>query len=242
MQDRFDRFLVAKRAVRAFVERRGFQLIKGATLHQFLADRKVDLVIDVGANEGQYSRSLRRWGYAGDIVAIEPVGATFTRLAARFAGDMKFTAVRTALGAAVGEAEIHVADNSVFSSIKATTALAEQFDHRAITVRTEVVPVVPLDSLDQIVGRTVFVKIDTQGFEQEVLLGATATLARAVGVQLELAVDHLYEGVWDLPEAVAFMTARGFALAQVRPTNPKRGDPVSALEFDCVFRRIDRRA
>jgi len=52
MQDRFDRFLVAKRAVRAFVERRGFQLIKGATLHQFLADRKVDLVIDVGANEG----------------------------------------------------------------------------------------------------------------------------------------------------------------------------------------------
>ena len=155
---------------------------------------------------------------------------------------MKFTAVRTALGAAVGEAEIHVADNSVFSSIKATTALAEQFDHRAITVRTEMVPVVPLDSLDQIVGRTVFVKIDTQGFEQEVLLGATATLARAVGVQLELAVDHLYEGVWDLPEAVAFMTARGFALAQVRPTNPKRGDPVSALEFDCVFRRIDRRA
>jgi len=155
---------------------------------------------------------------------------------------MKFTAVRTALGAAVGEAEIHVAGNSVFSSIKATTALAEQFDHRAITVRTEVVPVVPLDSLDQIIGRTVFVKIDTQGFEQEVLLGATATLARAVGVQLELAVDHLYEGVWDLPEAVAFMTARGFALAQVRPTNPKRGDPVSALEFDCVFRRIDRRA
>ena len=99
MQDRFDRFLVAKWAVRAFVERRGFQLIKGATLHQFLADRTVDLVIDVGANEGQYSRSLRRWGYAGDIVAVEPVGATFTRLAARFARDMKFTAVRTALGA-----------------------------------------------------------------------------------------------------------------------------------------------
>ncbi len=243
MVDPADRHLAAKRLVRGFIEKRGFQIIKGATVNQFLRARAVDLVIDVGANEGQYSRSLRRWGYNGDIVAFEPISAAFAKLTAHFTGDSHFTARHSAVGAVVGEASINIADYSVFSSIKATTALAERFDSRAATVRTEQVPVVPLDSVAETKrGKAVFLKIDTQGFEQEVLRGATETLRRCVGVQLELAIDHLYEGVWDFSEAMKFMTDAGFSLAQIRPTNPKHDDPVSALEFDCVFRRTDQQA
>ena len=86
-------------------------------------------------------------------------------------------------------------------------------------------------------GRRVFLKIDTQGFEREVLEGARESLKEIFGVQAELPVVHLYRGVWSLPEALDYMSKRGFVLGQVRPTNFDTEERVTVIELDCIFRR-----
>jgi SAM-dependent methyltransferase len=46
----------------------------------FLISRNVDLVLDVGANVGQFGTDLRRYGYKGEILSFEPLPAMFVIL------------------------------------------------------------------------------------------------------------------------------------------------------------------
>jgi len=102
------------------------------------------------------------------------------------------------------------------------------------------VQVVRLDDiLSSLCGTNFFLKIDTQGFEQEVLAGSSGSLPKMLGIQLELPIVHLYDGTWSLSEAFAFMSANGFVLSQVRPVNYSPQDPASLVEIDAIFRRYD---
>ena len=82
-----------------------------------------------------------------------------------------------------------------------------------------------------------FLKIDTQGYERQVLLGASECLSDFVGVQVELPVIHLYEGTWRFHEAVAYMSQRGFEISNIVPVNYDRTDTASLVEVDCIFCR-----
>ena len=81
-----------------------------------------------------------------------------------------------------------------------------------------------------------FLKIDTQGYEDEVLRGATETLARVVGVQLELSLVPLYDGQKLMPELMEQVMRRGFQLWGISPTfaDPQTG---RMLQIDATFFR-----
>lgn len=220
------------------LQRAHIQLYRGPSVADFLASRSADLVIDVGANIGQYASGLRLTGYEGAIHSFEPIDAVHAQLAAAAAGDPHWQVTRSAVGAQAGEVVIGVSHNTVFSSIKKTTERAARFDAASAAVRAETVPITTLDlAMRDVPGTRVFLKIDTQGFEQEVLAGAAETLARCVGLQLELPIEHFYEDVWSFEEALAFARGYGFVPAQIRPVNFSTIDSAVAVEFDCVFRR-----
>ena len=108
-----------KKMVQRFLQRaRLGELYRGPSASDFLASRGVDLVIDVGANEGQYAKGLRATGYNGAIQSFEPIAAMYTRLAMAAASDPNWYATQTAIGASKGHATIGVSRNTVFSSIK----------------------------------------------------------------------------------------------------------------------------
>lgn len=204
----------------------------------FLHSREIDLVLDVGANVGQYAKVLRGQGYAGRIRSFEPVGSAYAGLARAAATDTAWETHRTAVGAAIGTAVINVSQNTVFSSIKTTTDRAALFDGSSAVASTETVAVTTIDAAMAGDGaRRVFLKIDTQGFERDVMAGAAASLARCAGLQLELPIEHLYHDVWSMREALDFVGDAGFVPAQVRFVAPLDGDPASAMELDWVFRR-----
>lgn len=206
--------------------------------HTFLASRGVDVVLDVGANEGQFGRELRAQGYRGRIVSFEPVSSVFQALQQTAARDGDWTAIQCALGEREGVAEINVSRSTVYSSLLPLSKLAEQDRPSAAVRRTESIRVRRLDDLyDEVRGAATFLKIDTQGFEQQVLRGAAEALKTVVGVQLELPCLHLYQRSWTFAQAVTFMEAAGFAVAQLRPVNVAKSDPASFEEIDCVFRR-----
>lgn len=224
-------------ALQNFLHGFGYELSRTPSAQDFLSSRQVDLVLDVGANLGQYARGLRSHGYKGRIHSFEPIKAVYEKLAASASADEGWDVSNCAVGAAPGCADINVSDYTVYSSIRPTTDLGTDFSRHAKVVRVESVEVVTLDSFAIRAAQAIFLKIDTQGYEREVLAGARELLKRCVGLQLELPVEHLYKDVWSFNEALAYLDNIGFVPAQFRMVNALHDDKASALEFDVIFRR-----
>jgi len=204
----------------------------------FIRSRKIDVVVDVGANTGQYGERLRSYGYAGWIISAEPVAATYAVLAAHAASDPRWKALNLAYGEEDGFAQINVSEASVFSSLRPQLPTATTLYPGAKVIRQEAVRVMRLDEAfpDFPKGRA-FLKIDTQGYEEQVLKGSTGCISEFLGVQMELPVIHLYEGTWRFHDAVAFMHEHGFAISTIIPVSSDPADPMSLLEVDCIFRQ-----
>ena len=169
-----------------------------ARMYSVLSAHHVNLVFDVGANSGQFGGLLRDIGYTGRIVSFEPLLEPRETLMNRSSGDALWeVAPRAAIGDQDGEIEIHIAANSVSSSVLAMLDSHLKAAPASAYIGSERLPIRRLDSIGREYVRAdsvLFVKIDTQGFEYQVLDGAPELLDRAVGVQLELSLVPLYEG------------------------------------------------
>jgi FkbM family methyltransferase len=238
---------VIKRFVRAAFRRAGMDLrrctLESAAdlqLKAMLQEHAIDLVLDVGANTGQFARELRDGGYGGRIVSFEPLGSAYRELQAAAANDPGWEiAPRMAIGATEGEIRINVSRNSVSSSILPILGAHTDAAPGSAVVSQDVARLAPLDAVANDFIRAdsrVFLKIDTQGYESEVLKGARQTLARALGVQLELSLVPLYDGQALLPELWEAMTQAGFDLWAMSPVfvDPKTG---RLLQVDATFFR-----
>jgi FkbM family methyltransferase len=201
----------------------------------------VDLVVDVGANDGEYATTLRRLGYRGRIVSFEPLPDAAARLRARHARDAHWTSYELGLGDVQGTAELHIAGNSASSSFLPMLASHEQHAPESMFVGSTTVRIATLDQLaDEVMAgaRRPFLKIDTQGYEQRVLAGATQSIGRFVGIQLELSIEPLYEGAPDHLEMLRTIDELGFVLMGIEPgfSDRKTG---RMLQFDALaFRPI----
>ena len=205
----------------------------------FLRSRNIDLVLDVGANVGQYAQGLRKDSYAGWIASFEPVAAAYEELATIASKDARWKVFNMALGDNEGLANINVSQSLVFSSILPQLPAATTFSSEAQVVRSESVRIARLDDIfaELPKSKAAFLKIDTQGYERQVLLGANERLSSFLGVQMELPIMHLYEGTWKFHEAVAYMSDLGFEISNIMPVNYDQADTVSLVEVDCIFRR-----
>jgi FkbM family methyltransferase len=207
----------------------------------FITDRDVDVVLDVGANVGQFAETLRAKGYHRDIISFEPIPEVYKILAAKAAADDHWKVNNFALGAKPERTTINVSDLSVYSSILPSTAAAADFDDAAVVTHTQMIEVRTLDDVFPSISGTTLLKVDTQGYERQVLEGGRRVLPMLKGVLMELPIIHLYEGTWQFHEAIEFMADAGFVLAQIHPVNYHPADEVSLVEVDCLFRRRDDR-
>ena len=176
----------------------------------------ITLVLDVGASVGGYAAQLRRLGYGSRIISFEPLGNGFAALERAAAGDPVWECRRQALGSSNGTAEINVAANAVSSSLLQINDRALRSAPQAENVGTEHVQVTRLDSIwPELVrdGDRVWLKLDVQGFELQVLKGAEASLPSISCIQAELSFVPLYHGSPTFLELIEYLDARGFRLA-----------------------------
>lgn len=218
---------------------------EGAILRNLLRHRPPAVVLDVGANIGQFAHGLREAGYRGRIVSFEAlpdVHAELSRVASR---DPQWTvAPCAALGSASGVAEMNVAGNVASSSLLSMLPAHASAAPESVYVRRDQVKIVRLDELAaSILPPTgdVYLKIDTQGYEREVLAGATGLLPRVTAMQLELSLVPLYEGAPLFMEMIQLAERLGFELFNVAPGF--RDDRIGRLlQMDGFFVRADRKA
>ena len=200
----------------------------------------IDLVFDVGANAGEYALLTRQDGYKGRIVSFEPLPEAHRQLEEAAQADSLWTIhPRCALGAAPGTTRINIARNSVSSSIMPMLEAHASAEPNSVYVGSAETSVVTLDSLfDQYcrAGDKVFLKIDTQGYEAEVLRGCTQALPRIHGVQLELSTVPLYQGQELYRYFFDLFESQGFALWSIEPEFANR-QTGQQLQFNAVFVR-----
>jgi len=212
-----------KSFVKRTIRRLGFDIRRynpasseSAQLMRMLSAHRVNLVFDVGANAGQFGHFLRDAGYRGRIVSFEPLSAAWDKLLEASRKDALWEiAPRAAIGSDDGEIEIHVAGNSVSSSVLEMLDAHTSAAPKSVYVGKERVTLLRLDSIapDYLRPDSVaFLKIDTQGYEDRVLLGATGLFDRLVGLQLELSLVPLYKGQCLFEEMVEQVKANGFEL------------------------------
>jgi FkbM family methyltransferase len=203
---------------------------------------RINCVIDVGANHGQYARRLRRAGYRGRIVSFEPVAETFTRLEASAARDPRWTVHRCALGREESVVTMHVVPGTL-SSVLTPTDFGYDRYQQLRHATTEDVPVRRLDALlDELTAGIdeprLFLKLDTQGFDLEVFGGLGDRAQEFSGLQSEVAVMQIYEGMPMMPEAIAAYEAAGFEITALYPVS-RQSRTGRVVEFDCVMVRPD---
>lgn len=213
-----------------------------ARMARLLAHHDIDLVLDVGANTGGYALSLRDAGFHGDILSFEPLEQAYAELTQAAATDARwYIAPRMAMGAEDGEIVINVAGNSVSSSVLPMHDAHAQAAPLSRYVGSQRVPLSRLDSVSHAVltaDRKTLLKIDTQGYEMPVLLGATALLPHIRGIQLELSVIPLYEGQTLYRETIDWLAGQGFELWNLIPGFLDESNG-RLLQFDGIFFRND---
>ncbi len=203
------------------VRRVGYPSSEEVLLRQFLNVAHPKVVFDVGANVGQYGLSLRKCGFQGRIVSFEAMTSVHARLVAVADRDPDWlVAPRCALGRTTGETSINVAGNSVSSSLLPMSNTHLQAAPDSAYVAHEGVRVERLDDVGLPLlpkdGR-LLLKVDTQGYEEEVLAGADLILKSVSAMQLELSVVPLYQGAPDLRRILELCENLGFQLYGLIP-------------------------
>jgi FkbM family methyltransferase len=177
---------------------------------------RISHVLDVGANTGQFASYLRKIGYKAKITSFEPMKKEFAKLQFVAKNDPKWTTVCLALGSAAGEATINISQNSYSSSLRRVLPRMLEAHPDSVSVSNEIVQLSTIDTeFEKIVGsdKGIMLKIDTQGFESEVIAGAVKSLKQINIVVLEMSLEPMYLGQELLPSVVEKMSALGYKLA-----------------------------
>lgn len=190
----------------------------------------MDVVLDIGANDGRCGYEIREAGWNGPIVSIEPQPAAFARLEECIAVDPQWSAYQIGLGSEDTTLPMNVHEIDVLSSF------LEKHETLSGTRRIEV----EVKRADSILDRMLagknrpFVKIDTQGFEMEIIKGFGERTRDVIGWQLEMCVEPLYENQPRMEEIIAQMRLLGFSLWRVLP-GFRDPQTLQAFELDGIF-------
>jgi len=197
----------------------------------------IDCVLDVGANIGQYHDFLREEvGFKGKIVSFEPIPTHVDALRERSVEDSEWSIEGYALGAVAGNLALNVMSSTTFSSFLAPKPSTPKCFAESNEVREQIT--VPIKRLDEVLPRLLetlrfrspYLKLDTQGFDLEVIRGALQCLSQVRALQTEASVRPIYEGMPDFATVQRALEDLGFQPSGIFPNN--EGHFPLLIDFD----------
>lgn len=205
---------------------------------EVLKTLETTVVLDVGANTGQWAGETLGDGFSGKVFSFEPCLEAYTLLTRNARGG-SHTCLHMGLGAEDGRAHFFVTKGTVNSSFLKPMKRTVELNRSSAVADEREVEVRRLDGVIKDLGiadEHLYLKIDTQGFEREVLRGAGDTLLRTDAVEVELSLVELYNEQALLPDVWGVLTEAGFRPAWVERGFRCPGD-IWLMQLDGLFVR-----
>ncbi len=208
-------------------------------LRQLFKNLEIQCVLDVGANAGQYRDFLRnRVAFDGEIHSFEPLSSLRELLLEKAQGDPAWHIHSHALGNQDAKLEINIMSRNTFSSfLEPNTEESMDFSDGNTVKAKEIVSVKRLDDVIKdwrnVDFRSTYLKVDTQGFDLEVLRGAANLLRSLPALQIELSVLPIYKGTPGYLDMLQQLNDWGFHISGLFPIS--HDSHLRAVEFDCVM-------
>lgn len=202
-----------------------------------------NFVIDVGANIGQWALELRKNRYQGQIVSLEPDKRAFNILKNNTSKDRlgKWKCLNFAAGANPEKRNFYLwnveGGSSSFQKLSNEGQLFTHYNNSDLPY--EKVEIVKLDDLfikNEIEEKSIALKIDVQGFEMDVLKGASNLLKKTSLIDIELPISNVYKGGSDLVQVVNWLKEHNFQLCSLQT---ERWTGFGAADVDSLFLRRD---
>lgn len=241
-----DIMMIFKDTLRKVVRRLNYDVVSydprfnmHARKAEILQRNRINTVIDVGANVGQFGLWLRSLGFKGRIISFEPIPSAFRTLELVAKKDGDWHAFNFGLGERNEERTFFVSKNS-FSSSLLRPSEANLSAHAEVSIKEEItISVRTLDSLAESILKAsdhVMLKLDTQGYEREVLAGAVETVSRSGVLLVELSLEAMYQGQPILCEMLPLIFGLGFKSSILEPCDEDYRD-LKILQMDGWFVR-----
>lgn len=211
-------------------------------LRELFNHHQIDCVLDVGANEGQFAEFLRyQLEFKGTIISFEPDKNAFNTLKKKSENDPLWHCHRFALGSEEKIAKFNIMAESAFNSAHQpdTSAL---FKEENMVVNTYDVEFKTLDKVWPKLQRqhnikSAYLKLDTQGFDLEVLHGSENILHEIKALQSELAIIKIYQDMPDYREVISYLESQTFFLSGAQPVSLDKD--LRLIEFDGIFVKVN---
>lgn len=169
-------------------------------------------ILDIGASRGMFSRCAHFVFPAAAIYAFEPLKDCYEELCSLKHRITKLDCYNVALAAEDGEAVMRRSSYDYSSSLLEMGDLHKEAFPYSAGERLEKVETCTLDSIldGKRIGRPILMKIDVQGYEKFVLLGARKTLECTDYVVCEMSFKPLYKGQALFDEVYHYLVKSGF--------------------------------
>lgn len=234
-----------------FVSHLGLEIMPSWALHHdvplarhleiLFKQLEIRCVLDIGANNGGYRNFLRyQVGYGGLIISFEPVKKNHNILNTLAKNDPLWINYGFALGNENTKKAINVTAMDVFSSFLKpdySNDCRQRRDQKLVN-HEELVEIKKLDSIIEMLRAkhsitNIFMKMDTQGYDMEVIKGASDMISTVMALQSELSVRRSYESMPNYTEVLQLLGNKGFDITGMFPVS--RDSMLRIIEFDCTM-------
>lgn len=190
------------------------------------------LVVDGGANVGQFARAMAETFPEARVVSFEPLPEAAAAYRGALVGEPRVRLVEAALGAEPGTVTFHRQAYSLSSSVLPPADAATHTTTLEVAVTT-------LDAAlaDETIPPDTLVKLDLQGYEMEALRGAPTVLCQARHVLLETAFRSSYRGEARFEDLQVLLAGYGYRF--LRPIDILRDGSGEIVQMDALFERTD---
>lgn len=212
-----------------------------ARLLAALERHRIGVVFDIGANVGQFARLLRAGGFRGRIVSFEPCSDAHGKLTTAAAGDRSWiVAPRCALGARLAEVKLNIAGNSESSSVLGMLDRHVAGAPASAYVDSEIVPMTTLDvfidGAPELASGPLALKIDTQGYEGEVIAGLSKWSGAVKLIMTEMSLAPLYRDQVNFLDLYRKLEEQGYRCISIEPAFID-ARTFEVLQVDAIFTR-----